>query len=103
MVIAAGTCLISDGHPSYPSVVENLGVDHKIVNHTLGFINDDGFHTNDIENLWSCMKSDMTRQHGMKRENIDEWLGDFIFTRKNIDIADPNSYSEAFLTIIKHL
>jgi hypothetical protein len=81
--IGVGSILVSDGHPSYPGVARNLGLTHLVVNHSVGFLNDDGDHTNGIENLWSQMKSIMSRQHGVKREDIDLWLEEFIFRKRN--------------------
>ncbi|WUR04296.1 DDE-TNP-IS1595 domain-containing protein [Vairimorpha necatrix] len=81
-IVLPGSVLISDGHPSYPGVAANLKLKHIIVNHSIGFTNEEGFHTNNIENFGSGMKSEMTKQHGVKRVNIESWLEEFTF-RKN--------------------
>jgi hypothetical protein len=49
--ILNGSVLRSDGYPSYPSAVGEFGSRHKVVNHTIGFVNEVGQHTNLIENL----------------------------------------------------
>jgi hypothetical protein len=65
--IGVGSILHSDGHPSYPGVSRNLGLRHKVVNHSLGFRAPDGTYTNNIENVWSQLKSEITKERGVKR------------------------------------
>ncbi|KAG0420562.1 hypothetical protein EQH57_0095 [Dictyocoela roeselum] len=48
-LIGVATKLCTDGHPSYPGVCKNPCLKHKFVNHSEGFINDEGVHTNNIE------------------------------------------------------
>ncbi|KAG0420323.1 hypothetical protein DMUE_6346, partial [Dictyocoela muelleri] len=45
-IIGVGSKLHIDGHPSYPTVARNLGLNHKVVIHTEGFKAPDGTHTN---------------------------------------------------------
>jgi hypothetical protein len=47
---------------------------HKIINHSEGFKNADGNHTKFAENLWSRLKSEINKKHGVKRENIENFL-----------------------------
>ncbi len=53
-----GVCsvLVSDGYPSYPGVASNLNLVHKAVKYSVGFVNEEGDHTNTIENLCAQMK-----------------------------------------------
>jgi transposase-like protein len=81
--IGVGSILVSDGYPSYPGLARNLGLTHRVVNHSIGFVNENGDHTNGIENVWSQMKSVMNIQHGVKREDIDMWLEEFMFRKRN--------------------
>ncbi|KAF9761849.1 hypothetical protein NGRA_2377, partial [Nosema granulosis] len=97
-----GSILASDGWASYPAVADNLSLAHIVVNHSVGFINEDGTHINNIEALWSCMKSEMGKQHGVKREDIDMWLEKIMFGRKYIDVSSPESKKVLF-DIIKYL
>jgi hypothetical protein len=51
-----GTTVKTDGHLSYPKAVKSINGKHIVVNHSTGFKNDEGFHTNLIENFWSILK-----------------------------------------------
>ncbi|KAG0435617.1 hypothetical protein DMUE_4640 [Dictyocoela muelleri] len=64
--IGVGSVLHSDGHPSYPSVARNLGLEHRVLNHSVGFLAIYGTHINNIENVWSRMKSKMNKEHRVK-------------------------------------
>ncbi|KAG0417775.1 hypothetical protein EQH57_0881 [Dictyocoela roeselum] len=90
----------TDGYPSYPLVAESLGVTHKVVNHTEGFKAPDGTHTNNIESLWATLKSEMRKQHGVKRDEIDGWLEEFTFRQRFLKGSDANDISEIFLKIL---
>jgi hypothetical protein len=68
--IGVGSILHTDGHPSYPGVARNLGLVHRVVN-PLGFLSPDGSHTNNIENVWFQLKSEINEEHGVKRNKID--------------------------------
>lgn len=58
MSVNTGTLIVTDGYASYPRAVREFGSDHKVVNHCNGFVNDEGFHTNIIENVWSHFKTE---------------------------------------------
>ena len=45
------TTVITDGHKSYTREVASIKGIYKIVNHSVWFKNEEGFHTNNIENL----------------------------------------------------
>jgi hypothetical protein len=67
--------IFSDGHPSYPSAVRNFGSIHEVVNHSIGFKNESGVHTNQVENLWSHLNQDHRSRSGVNHSRIN------IFTR----------------------
>lgn len=102
-VIHVGSKMYSDGHPSYPRVATNIGVDHFIVNHSLGFTNADGDHTNNIEAFWAHLKATMRRENGVKRINIDTWLTCYTFKRRFIFQCSPEEFSLVFIEILFHL
>jgi len=81
-VINTDSILISDGHPSYPSVARNLGFTHRVVNHTHGFVAEDGTHTNNIESFWGHFKNTMRKENGVRRNNIDRWIVQYTFKRR---------------------
>jgi hypothetical protein len=80
-----GLCsiLVRDGHPRYPGVARNPGLTHLVVNLFVGLLNNYGDHTNGIKNLWSQMKSVMSRQHGVQIEDMNIGLEEFIFRKRN--------------------
>ncbi|EEQ81727.1 hypothetical protein NCER_101727 [Vairimorpha ceranae BRL01] len=49
--VAPGSIIVTDGYPSYPRTVIEFGSCHEAVNHSVGFVNAQGAHTNQIENL----------------------------------------------------
>ncbi|KAG0418897.1 hypothetical protein EQH57_0633 [Dictyocoela roeselum] len=90
----------TDGYPSYPIVARNLDLEHKIVNHSEGFVAPDGTHTNNIESLWAILKSEMRKQHGVKREEIDEWSEEFSFRQNFLRGNNIEDFSEIFMRIL---
>jgi transposase-like protein len=54
--VRPGSVIVTDGYPSYPSAVKNFCSEHEVVNHSIGFVNAEGGHTDQIENLWSHLK-----------------------------------------------
>ncbi|KAG0422569.1 hypothetical protein DMUE_6200, partial [Dictyocoela muelleri] len=100
-VIRVGSVLYSDGHPSYPAVASNLGLEHKVVNHSEGFVNDEGNHTNDIEAFWSHLKASMRKENGVKRENVDNWLAEYEFKRRYLVNSTCEEFEAYFIEILK--
>ncbi|WUR04537.1 DDE-TNP-IS1595 domain-containing protein [Vairimorpha necatrix] len=60
--ILPGTIIVSDGYSSYPKAVANFGSVHELVNHSKGFVNGEGGHTNQIENFWSNLDHDYRKR-----------------------------------------
>ena len=99
--ILIGSKLYSDGYPSYPAVAANLFLNHEIVNHNRGFVTEDGVHTNNIEGFWAHLKSMMRKEHGVKRENIDDWLIQYSFKRRYLIGCTREEFSQIFIEILK--
>ncbi|KAG0434217.1 hypothetical protein DMUE_5261, partial [Dictyocoela muelleri] len=59
-----GSLVITDGYSSYPKSVKNSMFNHEIVPHNIVFKNKKGFHTNNIENLWSQLKYEEKKKLG---------------------------------------
>ncbi len=80
--VEAGTTIKSDGYPSYPRACSNNSLNHIVINHTEGFINEFGDHTNIIENLWSHFKTEMRTKRGIIRHNIPDFVVEFQWRKK---------------------
>lgn len=99
--IGVGTIFHTDGYPSYPQVAQNLSLMHRVVNHTEGFVANDGTHTNLIEGFWANLKERMRAEHGVARQNIDEWIEFYSFRRRFVDGKDICEITSLFLEIVR--
>lgn len=99
--IADGSEIITDCHKSYPSALAKLSdlmnISHFAVNHSKGFTNSDGRHTNKIEALWSGMKKLIKIKSGLKPGEVDDFLVEFRFRRRYKEV------SSLFIKIIEEL
>lgn len=92
----------TDGHPSYPAVANNLAVNHKIVNHSRGFRSEDRTHTNGIEGFWAHLKTSMRKEHGVKRDDIDDWLIQYTFKRRFLMNCDREEIKIIYSELLKY-
>ncbi|KAG0433954.1 hypothetical protein DMUE_5356, partial [Dictyocoela muelleri] len=97
--IRIGSILKTDG---YPLTASNLSLRHEVVNHSNGFVTEDEIHTNNIEGFWSHLKSQMRKQNGVHRMNIDDWLVFYSFRRKYIIGKDGEIFAFIYIEILKH-
>ena len=74
--IRPGTLIVSDCWKGYINL-EKHGYAHKTVNHSIEFVNDEGFH-NKIEGPWRQMKANLP-SHGRKKEHYSSYLAEFIW------------------------
>lgn len=95
--------IITDGHASYPGAVDHVRGIHKVVNHSRGFKNEEGFHTNNIENLWSILKYEIKKRRGVISTNIPTFLKEFDFRYKNIRNRNSVNVRAVFEDIIEYL
>ena len=51
----------SDSFGSYPQTVALSGNIHRTVNHSGGFVSEDGTHTNTIESVWAGLKLEIEK------------------------------------------
>ena len=98
-----GTIVISDGHMSYPGAIAHINRTHKIVNHNIVFKNVEGFHTNNIENLWSLMKYEIKKRKVVLKSNIPNFLTEFNFCYNFIRNRSSNQIFDAFSNIISFI
>ncbi|WUR03783.1 DDE-TNP-IS1595 domain-containing protein [Vairimorpha necatrix] len=75
--VKVGTDIVTDGYPSYPRAISEFGSHHSVVNHSMGFCNEEGQNTNYVENMWSHLKHDYRKRGGMNKIRIKCWLDEF--------------------------
>ena len=55
--VFAGSIVYGDMWKGYNGIYEVLGLTHLVVNHSIGFVNEEnGVHTNTIEGTWAGIK-----------------------------------------------
>jgi transposase-like protein len=64
--------------------LEELGFNHRTVNHSLFFVGPDGVHTNTIEGCWNGVKLKVAARN-RNANDMDDCLLEFIWRRKNND------------------
>lgn len=85
--IEPGTILYTDGWAGYVRAVEiiraqGFPLEHRVVNHSVEFVADDGTHTNTIEATWSGIKTTMSARE-KNCGSIDTKLLAFMWRRQN--------------------
>ena len=63
--IRPGKTIVSDCWKGYINL-EKHGYVHKTVNHSVEFVNDEGFHTNKIEGHWRQMKASLPSHSSLR-------------------------------------
>lgn len=101
--VKEGTIIVTDGYPSYPSAVRLFGAVHHVVNHTEGFVNADGMHTNLIENLWGHLKQEYRSRNGVNKERMQYFLIEFEWKKKNLTYSEKESIRIAWCKILYSL
>lgn len=101
--VKIGTLIITDGYPSYPNAVKNCLCSHEVVNHSKGFKNNLGFHTNNIENLWSLMKYEEKKRLGIKKSYINSYLEEFIFRYYNLRNGEFSEIGKVWYEVIFYM
>ncbi len=91
------TLIITDGHFSNLEAVHSNGCYHQIVNHSRNLKTIDGFHTNNIENLWSLLKYERTKRRGILKSSLDIFLCEFkfryLFLKENTSEQIKNAFN----------
>jgi ISXO2-like transposase domain len=101
--IAPGTVVVTDGYRSYPSAVAHIQGRHIMVNHSDGFKNIDGFHTNNVENLWSLLKYEIKRRRGILKSNISVFLNEFWLRYTRIRLRTNQEVFDMWNEIVSYL
>jgi hypothetical protein len=101
--VLPNTIIRSDGYPSYPRAVESNFCIHEIINHSEGFINAEGIHTNLIENVWSHLKTSLRSKRGVMYKNMKLFVKEFVVYKILLKIKTATTISRFFLTLIESL
>ncbi|KRH92347.1 putative transposable element [Pseudoloma neurophilia] len=99
--IHPGTKIVTDGYSSYPNAVNEAMYQHETVNHSVGFTNDEGEHTNTIENLWSHLKNEIRRRCGVIHANIHEFLIEFQLKKMYKLLSDKTQLYNIFVMFLR--
>ncbi|KAF9763036.1 hypothetical protein NGRA_1566 [Nosema granulosis] len=97
-----GTLVKTDGFPSYPLVIRDIGCIHSVVNHSREYVNDVGDHINLIENLWKHLKTEYQTRKGIVNENIPRFVTEFAWRRNYLRKINSNNFTNAFLRLLKN-
>ena len=81
--IKPGTTIVSDGWRSY-NILNTLGYEHLVVNHSIEFVNPDGDHTNKIEGHWRLLKASLP-PFGARKFLFSGYLAEFMWRYKYHD------------------
>ena len=62
--------------------MQSIGFKHDVVNHSEGFVSSDKtIHTQNIENLWRCMRRFLNKKGTYTRVHLIEYIDEFIFRK----------------------
>lgn len=75
--VAEGTFIKTDGYPSYPEAVRRVNCRHSIINHNVGFVNENGEHTNTIESVWASLKIEIRNRRGVIFSSLPEFIREY--------------------------
>ena len=84
--IEPGTTIVSDCWKGYINLAK-YGYEHKTVNHSIEFVNEEGYDTNKIEGQWRQLKVHLPT-HGRKKEHYASYIAEFIwrYVNRNEDL-----------------
>ena len=75
-----GTIIHSDGWAAYAGIKNELGFEHKIVNHKQNFVDPiSGTHTQNIESFWNKMKRVIKSMNGISKQQLPGLLAELMF------------------------
>lgn len=83
--VLPGSIVLTDMWRGYSGIEARLGLEHRTVNHSKGFLNPEtGTHTNTVEGTWNGLKI-CIGPRGRVREGMEHRLGEFQWRRNNAD------------------
>ena len=101
--IRTGGVIITDGFASYPGAVNDHGSEHRVVVHNDEFVNEDGDHTNKIENLWYHLKRLYRSRNGISASNMIDFLEEFKFRHNHVYDRCSETFKNGYEKIIEML
>ena len=85
-VCRQGTVIHSDQWAAYASIQSDIRFPHYTVNHSTNFVDPGtGCHTQHIESLWNRFKNRNKAMNGMRRENLELFIAEFVWKDNNRD------------------
>jgi hypothetical protein len=99
--ILVNTIIRTDGYPIYPASVPNFGAEHRIELHTDGFTIVIRQHTNPIEIFFTNIKTEMRSRYGVMRVKLEDFIEEFTFRKRNINLDDELTINRFFYLLLK--
>ena len=85
--VVPGTRIHSDEAPVY-NALTGMGYTHSTVCHKRNYVAPDGTHTNNIENLWSHLKTQLKGSRGIQKHKLPHHVAEFVFRWNNKRVDD---------------
>ena len=84
--ISPGSRTISDGWAAYNDI-SSYGFTHSVVNHSVSLVNptDHSTHTQNIENLWRCLRRFLYSKGTYYRRHLEEYIQELSFRKMFIN------------------
>ena len=79
--VRLGSIVFTDMWKGYDQISSALGMEHRVVNHSVEFVSEDGVHTNTIEATWCGLKLLIPRRNRTK--DVDGHLWEYIWRKRH--------------------
>jgi hypothetical protein len=78
--------IVSDGWGGYVDL-HQICARHSVVNHSENFVSpsDNTVHTQNVENLWRCLRRFLSKNGRYAREDLSEYVREFVYRKSFID------------------
>ncbi len=85
-IVKTGSVIHSDEWKTYKRIQQDLGFNHRTVNHSLHFVDrNTQVLTQTIESYWNRQKSCIKAMHGCKRSHLNSYLDEFMWHERHIN------------------
>jgi hypothetical protein len=78
--VLPNTKIITDGWKGYDGLKSVNNYSHEVVNHSIEFKNEDGYHTNNIEGMWMYVRR-FIGNHGCRGELLGIHIWEYMYRR----------------------